>query len=383
MSLAKRIKRRLQYEAHWRCSDPVVVIESDDWGLERRPCFDLVRQVGEPTDWTHETTETAEDLENLVEVLGAHRDRFNRPACLTANFVMANPDYEATRKAAYERLFELPLTVTLSDAMKRAYQDAMKSQCLFPQYHGIRHYNGRALLRDIRENGGARMLFDHGCATGISFTKGNVWRYHSEYADWSDNGSADARPLATMVQSGMSHFEQMFGFRSKSTIPPHYVVSEAAFRVWKTAGIRYVQGANYQIFAGKGGAKLIRSRYLGQRDPGGLLLMGRNVKFEPRPGRRETVERALGEARQMFAAQVPVIIDTHRINYTGRFRQQGLASLSDLLKGLRKFNPVFLTTAELAAAIEEGGSFRDSFRNAERSIAPLSSARQSIARKLA
>jgi hypothetical protein len=95
------------------------------------------------------------------------------------------------------------------------------------------------------------------------------------------------------------------------------------------------------------------------------------------------VERALGEARQMFAAKIPVVIDTHRINYTGRFRQQGLASLAELLKGLRKFNPVFLTTAELAAAIEDGGSFRDSFQNAERSIAPLPSARQSIARKLA
>ena len=247
----------------------------------------------------------------------------------------------------------------------------------------MRHHNAPALLRDIRENAEARALFDGRCATGMSFAKGHLWRYHSEYADWSDGGSADEARLTSIVRTGTEHFERMFGFQSSSTIPPHYVVSDAAFRVWKSMGIRYVQGSNYQIHAGVGGAKLIRSRYLGQRETSGMLLMGRNVKFEPRPGRKESVQKAVAQAGQMFAARIPVVVDTHRINYTGQFRAEGLAALRQLVMALDSYKPLYLTTAELAEAIDAGGPFRDSFTKSERALTPLATVRQYAARKLA
>lgn len=381
MPITSRIAGRLLHEAQWRCTEPVVVFESDDWGLERKPCWDLVREAGEPTDWALESTETPEDLESLAGVLGRWRDAQGRPACFTGNFVMANPDYEAIREGGFEQYVERPLPDAASQPVRAAYADVIARQCMLPQYHGLRHHNSQSMLRDFRDSGIGRKMFDAGCAAGLSFAKGHVWRYHSEYADWSDGGKANADAIDALVAAGGSHFERMFGFRSKSTIPPHYVVSDAAFAAWQSHGMRYVQGANYQIRPGAGGEKVIAGKALGQSGPSGTVLMARNVKFEPRPGRKETAKRAVAQARQMFEARIPVVIDTHRINYTGAFRAAALEELAQLLGALEAYRPLYLSTPELGEAIENGGVFEDAFTKQRRQLTPSRSLLQPLARK--
>lgn len=370
-SLLSRAASRCRFEAHWRCVEPVVVIESDDWGLQRAPCWDLVAQFGQPTDWALEQTESPADLEALWQVLGRYRDAFDRPACFTANFIVSNPDHTATTATGYAEYIESPIKRTGSTFA--AYREGMALRSFHPQYHGLRHLDSQSLLRDLRSGpGGARHLFEKGCSAGLSLAKGNVWRYHSEYLDWS-SGAAEEAYIAGVVGSGTSIFERTFGFRPQSTIAPHYVVSRPAFQAWAAAGVKYVQGCNYQIFHGWGGAKEIRSTYLGQPGPHGLLQLGRNVKLEPRPGRRETADRAIAEALQMFAARVPVVIDTHRINYTGRFREAGISGLHEVLEAVAPLNPRYLTTQELGEAIGNQGRYRDIFSGEARQLTPIES----------
>lgn len=384
MAFLERIAGLVRHQAQWRCAEPVVVIESDDWGLERKPCWELAREAGEPTDWALEASETAEDVERLSQLLARHRDETGRPACFTANFIVSNPDYEAIRKSSFEQWSDVPLRQWAADTVQRAYRAAIEEGTLYPQYHGLRHYNATLLLTDVRANAAARKCFDSGCAAALSFAKGHLWRYHSEYADWSRGGAADPAALQAMVETGAAYFEDMFGFRPLSTIPPHYVVSEAGLAAWKTAGIRYVQGTNYQIHPGPGGRKVIRRQPLGRADAAtGLISISRNVKFEPRPGRKETADSAIAQAKQMIEARIPAMIDTHRINYTGQFREAGLRDLERLLQALEVYRPRYLTTAELGQAIEFGGRYRDRVTGEERTLRPQQSLVRSIAIRLA
>lgn len=371
MSLLSRTTARCRFEAHWRCAEPVVVIESDDWGLQRTPCWDLVKQFGQPTDWALEQTESQQDMETLSKTLGRYRDASGRPACFTANFIVSNPDYMATIGTRYADYIECPIDG--SPSMIGAYREAMSARCFYPQYHGLRHLDIQPLLRDLRSGfGGARVLFENGCAAGLSLVKGSGWRYHSEYLDWS-SGFADQARIDAIVNTGTEIFERTFGFRTASTIAPHYVLSRPAFQAWAAAGIKYVQGSNYQIFHGRGGAKKIRSTYLGQPGPNDLTLLGRNVKLEPRAGRPEQPGGAIAEVRRLFAARVPVVIDTHRINYTGMFREAGILGLTGLLDAVTEAKPQFLTTQELGEAVSNGGCFRDAFSGGTRQLTPIDS----------
>ena len=93
----KRVSRRLRLWAGFRCAEPVVVLESDDWGLRRHDTAELVAPWGTPTGWAHEEVETAADLQRLEEVLAAHG------AVLTMNLIAANPDHAAIEVSGVSR----------------------------------------------------------------------------------------------------------------------------------------------------------------------------------------------------------------------------------------------------------------------------------------
>src|SRR5260370_37767437 len=109
-TLRKRVIRRLQYMADWRCTEPVVVFESDDWGMHRRACSGFVSQFGKPGEWADEVSETPADLDALFHVLKEHVDPIGRPASLTANFVVGNPDFDAIEPDGFNRYYDQPIS---------------------------------------------------------------------------------------------------------------------------------------------------------------------------------------------------------------------------------------------------------------------------------
>ena len=117
MKNLKLVPYRLQHAAlsrvfnwsQWRCAEPVVIFESDDWGLDRRPCSEFLRTYGEPSSWADEQIETPEDLAKLYEVLDSHRDATGRPACFTANFIVGNPDFDAISREHFTNYDYIPI----------------------------------------------------------------------------------------------------------------------------------------------------------------------------------------------------------------------------------------------------------------------------------
>lgn len=99
---------------------------------------------------------------------------------------------------------------------------------------------------------------------------------------------------------------------------------------------------------------------MGERAESGLLCLERNAGFEPRPRRvPHGADQVLKQAEVCLLAKIPVVVDTHRINYTGSYRDDSLRELDRLLSGLTRFGPRFLTTVELGEAVEQDGTYRD------------------------
>ncbi len=345
------------------------MIESDDWGLERKPCHELLAGAGEISDWAFEATESCEDLDRLFRVLTAYRDPNGRPACMTANFVVSNPDYDAIESSGFREYHHVPLDVTCPRERKAKYLAGLAQAAFLPQYHGLRHLHPAPLMADLATGApGARELFRFGVAAGLATVKGQHWRYHSEYQNCSASQIDSPDTIQSNLDAGLAAFERFFGFRSQSTIPPHYLFPDPLPSALQRAGIAYLQGANYQLRYANG-RQTVRSRPLGSRC-GSLVLLTRNAKLEPRPGRPEGAERALEAAHFLFDSHVPVILDTHRINYTGQFRDHALQALDSFLSGIAPRNPIFLSSPELGAAIRDGGRYVDLHDRSVKQLTP-------------
>ena len=128
MKFLKRMKSRLRHWATWRCAEPVVVFESDDWGMRRRACAKWIRPYGVPSEWADEESETPADLDHLYGVLSRHRDAGGRPACFTANFVVANPDFDAIRRDRFERYHDFPIGD--DERLRAKWQEGMGQRVL-------------------------------------------------------------------------------------------------------------------------------------------------------------------------------------------------------------------------------------------------------------
>ncbi|HVO44195.1 MAG TPA: hypothetical protein VMT34_16315, partial [Aggregatilineales bacterium] len=368
----RRVLRRLQYWASWRCQEPVLVFESDDWGLRRRASSVLLEQVGKPGQWADEELETPDDLEKLYSVLEQYRDPHDRPACFVANFVMAVPDFEGIARSSFTTYVDIPLGEASAPSLKAKWLEGYARRVFFPQYHGRAHLYPDRWLQDLRDDvPGARLLFEAGCVGGLSLLDREGWRYHSEYMNWKLGQPLSGKKLQNWLQSGLASFQDLFGFRSQSTIAPHYIFTRETLQAWRQGGIRFIQGTNYELVRLPDGNYSAISATLGQRW-NGLMLMSRTAKFEPRPQRADQgLNHALSQMRGCFATRIPAVVDTHRINYSGAWRDSSVQALETLLSIAAQHRPYVLTTVELGEAILNNGAYCDVFTGKRRQLTSL------------
>jgi hypothetical protein len=371
--MMSRIDRRLRRLAHWRCAEPVLVLESDDWGLERRASSERLKAFGKPGPRVDEKTETAEDLQRLFDVLDRRRDVTGRPAVFSANFIVANPDHDAIARGRYEAYHEI--LISTREDLRPAWREGVARGVFFAELHGRCHFSIEAWMADLRSDvPGARVLSSEHWHGGLSLLEGQAQRYHTEYISWRTGVEPDERALIAELKDSLDILEGLFGRRPTSTIAPHYVFSSRTEKAWRDADLRFVQGGNSQYLRGAnaGYGDLSVSHALGERSPNGLLYLYRSIRFEPRPERpHQGIATALAGIRSCFDQGVPAVVDTHRINFTGRYRDGGLHELGELLDAVSPLRPLFLTTGELGEAIEHGGRYRDIVTGEQRTLTPL------------
>jgi len=355
------------YQRGWRSRGPIVVLDSDDWGSIRtasREAYDRLSADGYgmvKSPYSLDALETDEDLQRLYDVLDSVRDARGRPACMTANMIMANPDFERIAQSGFREYFCEPVAATLRREPARAgvaelWNDGLRRKMFVPQLHGREHVRFWEWLDALRAgNSEALATFElRMCGVPFAASKHGASYYCPPYLD-DETLQAKGVDLDAMIRQGAEMFREQFGLDSVSTIAPNYCWTDHVEQIWANLGIRYVKSALYQV-AGRPDRRL--PRHLGQHTSTGGWYLVRNCAFEPTEYGGNQVARCLRDVARAFWFHQPAVIETHRVNYIGSIRlenrQKNLDQLTALLAAIRRRwgDVCFLSSAELGYMIE-------------------------------
>lgn len=358
----------------WRTNRKLLVIESDDWGSIRMPSrevYERCLKAGYPVDQTwferYDSLLSEADLELLFETLSSFKDSKGRHPVITANAIMANPDFdgiEATdrQEYRYESISETFRRYPKHGRCLDLWTEGMKQRVFFPQFHGREHLNVGLFMSALQKRDpDVEFAFEQrmpGC-----IPKG-AERGPNPYVETTRFRSVEEKEAVGQSQvEGLGLFEQIFGFRSRTMIPTNYVWSQDFNSDVAAKGVECFQGARVMKEQQTDGSSLPIKRVLGERNQLGQIYLTRNAIFEPsqsRSPRMQSAERCLHDIRVAFQMNKPAIISSHRINFCGFIdesnRDQNLEALDYLLKAvLQRWPDVeFITSEELLDVVRDG-----------------------------
>src|SRR5690554_3445012 len=157
-------------------------------------------------------------MELLFSLLLKYRDKNNNPAVITANSVIANPDFEKIKQSDYTEYHYELFTETLkrkTDNNFDLWKDGINNKVFYPQFHGREHLNINRWLKFLR-SGSKELLtaFEHevfGISTTIS-KENNP----SFMAALSVDDERDYESHSKIIEEGYRLFTDLFGYDSKS-----------------------------------------------------------------------------------------------------------------------------------------------------------------------
>jgi len=350
----------------WLTNRKIVVFESDDWGSIRMPSHEsyqwLVKNgypIAQRPQERYDALESADDLQDLFDVLTSFTDFSGRHPTFTFNTIMTNPDFAKIKAAGYTRYFGEPFTETYQKYAAhqksfKTFQRGIKAGVFYPQYHGNEHINIARWMKQLQnEDSDSRKVFHLGMAGITAKQKPKLGNQILVAYDFDSEQQRQAQ-ISSLVE-GAKHFESLFGFRSKSFIAPVYTWHSSFEKELSKIGIKYLQGGKIQIQPQ--GAN--RRHFLGEKNIHGQSYLVRNVYFEPALHTRDIVGQTLDYIGSAFLMRKPVIISSHRFNYVGfidkQNKKKGLCQLKRLLQAILKRWPdvEFMTSPELGELIEK------------------------------
>ena len=326
-----------------RFKNKYIIIESDDWGLENSISIDGINYVkkkygvGKFTRWTTDGLETIEDISLLYKILSKFKDAFAYPPVITANFITHNIDYNSPNSLSFIPLSTINKTNT---ELVDKYLEGIKNKILYPQLHGYCHYNTKKLQSFFYSNEG-KALFNTGFLLGKSTLQGNLSEFRSEL-------SYDNLEIENKMKLAIKEFYRVFNDYPISIIPPHFILDRQCYHIIKNNGIKAIQASNRLL---NSNGKRYRKIYF--RKKNGLIWIPRNARLDPHPDYNINAENCLLDIKRAFDAQIPAIIDFHRVNISGRYnptyRDQSLTELEEVLQTVLERWPdtQFISTGEL------------------------------------
>jgi hypothetical protein len=366
--MLNNVRRYLQNLPGITTGRKFVVIESDDWGSIKMPnkeTFDTLSKLGYKPEndpyLKYDSLASEEDLQALFESLNSVKDRNGNPAKITANAVMANPDFVQIRKDNFDKYSYEPFTETLKRYPKHQksfeiWKQGMQSKLFHPQYHGREHINVHQWMKHLKnKNPNITLAFDLnmisitsvetdltvGCMRGLDF-------FSIEERNEKDH----------ILREGMDLFEKIIGYTSKSFIANCYKWDSTSERTLSELGVNYLQGIFKQgipTIDPDGNHKFVyKKHYFGDKNQFGQRYLFRNAFFEPSLSpNMDVVSDCLHRIDIAFKCKKPAIIGSHRLNYIGFIdennRKQNLIKLNILLKEIvKRWSDVeFVSTDEL------------------------------------
>jgi hypothetical protein len=363
--------RNLMLLPGWRTRRKIVVIESDDWGCMRMPDLKTLNGLARINQGLIEdpmnsldSLETNEDLLALYDVLTGFKDSNGDPAIITANTIVANPDYDKIRDDNFSKYSYEPFPETLKkypgrDQVMNLINHGMTAGIYKPQFHGREHINVGQWLYELQSGNHELLEAFRYRVFGINLTA-KVSMRNNLMAAFDYNHKEETEDQKLIIHEGISLFKEIFRFQPESFIATSYIWDSAIERCLKSSGIKYIQGIPYQYIPNPGGKWYNRKfHFTGQRNNEGQVYLARNASFEPSlSAGTDVVGECLQRIEMAFKWRKPAIIGSHRVNFIGSLdvknRTNSLEQLTDLLLKIIKKWPEteFMSSDQLGRLIK-------------------------------
>jgi hypothetical protein len=303
------------------------------------------------------------DLSELFEVLTSYEDINGNKAVITANSVVANPDFVKIRLSDFREYHYELFTETLTKYPKHSgsfklWKEGIDKNLFHPQFHGREHLHVarwmNALMLNLPET---RMAFDMNLF-GISTTITTEKR-RSYLAAFDIDEPKDKVRMKEIISEGLQLFNTLFGYSSKSFVAPNFLWPAWLEMDLCDNGVQYLQTQRKQYSPAVDSLKSNTiAHYTGQRNRYDQIYMVRNCQFEPvLDSRNGSLNNCLAQIHDAFRWGKPAIISTHRVNFIGSIvpsnRDRNLRLFRNLLTEILKIWPdaEFMTTDELGCLI--------------------------------
>lgn len=371
MTLRQIITRNLLNIPGWHTKRKIVVIESDDWGSIRMPSrkvYEKCLKAGFRVDLNeyerYDSLASGEDLNCLFNVLQQYKDYKGNHPIITANCVVANPNFEKIKASNYQQYHYELITDTFKKYPShndnfRLWQQGIDMGIFYPQYHAREHLNVSKFMKALQSNDSdVHWSFDHQIPGGIR--KGNGRQGNKFVQATKYNSEEDRKEKLNIYLEGLDVFERLFGYRSESVIPTNYIWHEDYDSYLAQSGVKFIQGIRKFYRPDIDKQIKTKNRILGRRTNGGLIELVRDAWFEPSIlSSRNTIVDILQEIDIAFRMRKPAIISSHRINFVGFIerenRDKNLKMLDKVLAKIIAKHPdvEFMTSDQLGKIIED------------------------------
>lgn len=369
-NIKSKISHYHQNIRSWKSKRKIVVIESDDWGSIRMPdkkTYNHLLSNGIRVDHCpfnkYDSLASEDDLNALFEVLVKFRDfKGNHPA-ITANCVIANPDFEKIRNNNFKEYYYELFTETLKKYPNHQnsfnyWKQGIGEKIFFPQFHGREHLNVNRWMKALSLRLPETMLAFDSDLFGISKMITSEQRKSYLEAFAADSYDHEDQ-INSIIMEGLALFQKILGYRSKSLIAPNYVWSDSNELSSFKQGVKFIQGQKKQITHDfiSNRTKTI-NHYSGNSNELGQIYTVRNCMFEPSIySNKNNIASCLSQIRNAFAWGTPAIITSHRVNFMGSLdlknRTENLQKFFELLSEILKRWPdvEFMTSDALGDLI--------------------------------
>ncbi len=341
-------------------SQPLVLIQSDDWGrvgLRDRDGLEELRAAGlamgeRPYDFY--SLETADDVAALIATLNRHHDSGGQAPCLQMNFVVANLDFARMETEHWSTIHTLPLAEGLPKNWQRpglteAYRAGFDDGVFYPALHGTTHFCRQAVERSLAAGGDRAALLRTLWQSGTPYIHWRMPWIGYEY--WDPEQPEDDRFLSPGLQSelighSIGAFAKLFSTLSVSACAPGYRANEETVRAWARHGIRVAQN---------GPGALVPPHLDGNE----VLQLYRTIEFEPATDTQFAIDSCLRQAERCFAQGIPAVVSIHSINFhstVNDFRSRTLRLLDEFLSSIesRHSDVLYLHDAQLWDLVQNG-----------------------------
>ncbi len=316
-------------------AEPVLIIESDDWGPG--PAYQC------------------DALAALERCLSAVTDHSGHSACITLGLTLSVPDAVRLRADDGHHYHARWLDDPAFTGQLAALRAGIEHGVFDPQLHGSAHYWPPALLLAAQDDPAVRDWL-----LGESHETEQL--PGALQSRWTDASILPSRPLDSELQRTAVHeevdaYRRIFGRDPYVVVPPTFVWNAGVEQAWADAGVRCVitPGRRYTQRNAQGQPDTVdRVMHNAGQGAGAIRYLVRDLYFEPSLGHR--AESTLDAMVRQLALGRPCLLEMHRFNFTESHRDNSLAELARLLQlSLQRFPQLrFLSSEELDQVYRNG-----------------------------